>query len=75
MATNMTLGVVSTADLVEEIGRMKGNFPVAREFVDEALRRIRGDEEDTVYYFGGGPHFQRIYELAVKLENTAATRN
>ena len=76
MTKNVTVKKVVTAtDLVEEIGRQPGRFPVSREYVDKALQRIDCGEEDMAYYFGGGPHFQRIYELAVKLENAAAARN
>jgi hypothetical protein len=54
-------------NLVEEAARMRGNEPLSREYIVDALERIdRGEVEVRTYM--GIPSLRGIYETALDIE-------
>jgi hypothetical protein len=57
------------ADLVQAISVCRGDMPVPREFIDEALDRIdKGQEPNVERHSNGMPTMNGVYLIAARLE-------
>ncbi len=71
----MTEQKPSFAELVEGAAQARGNPPVARSFIEEALRKINANEVEVTKYPSGSPTLRAVYEVAVLLESEATVKN
>lgn len=61
--------------LVEKAAQARNEPPVARQYIDEALRRINAGQEKVLKYPNGEPSLKGVYEIAVRLESEVSTKN
>lgn len=63
------------AEFVEAAAEVRNNPPVPRPYIEEALRRIEAGQEEVTKYPNGKPSLKAAYEVAVRLEAEASTKN
>ena len=62
-------------EFVEATAKARKEPPVARQYIEEALRRIDAKEEGVSRYPSGSPSLKGIYNIAARLESEAAIKN
>jgi hypothetical protein len=62
-------------ELVEGAAKARGDTPVPRRFIKEALQRIERNEEQVTRYLAGAPSLIEVYEIAMRLESESATQS
>jgi hypothetical protein len=55
-------------DLVEKAAKMRGEEPVPRDFISEALEKIEKGEEKVEMYPTGAPSLRGISDLARRIQ-------
>lgn len=65
----------SLAELVEGAAQARNEPAVARQHIEDALRRIEAGQEEVAKYPTGKPTLKGVYDLATKLEAEGATKN
>lgn len=56
-----------SVELVESIAKARGDQPVPRDFVTEALERVGTGKEDVDRYPDGAPSALGVYKIASRL--------
>jgi hypothetical protein len=65
----------SLAAWVEHAAKFRGETPVARRWIDEAIRRIDAGEETVARYPNGKPSLKGVFDIATRLESESAIKN
>ncbi|MFA6295307.1 MAG: hypothetical protein WC666_02690 [Candidatus Paceibacterota bacterium] len=58
-------------EAVEGAAKIRGDLPLPRDFISEALERVNSGKEIVLRYPTGRPSLKGVYDIALRLYNEA----